>query len=141
MSRHLPRLDPAIAASSRARNEQPDARWLPALQRIGFADVTSYLTQRHLIEHASINAIAREVGLSFPTVKSALARHGLQVMPHAAKRHAAQHRAAEVAAELGVCSVVEYIEQRRAQGWTWRQLAAASGQPVGWLRRQAASQR
>lgn len=136
MSRHLPRLDPALTAAAIA-GERLDARWLPAISPIGFTDVASYLRQRHLAEHMTINAIAREVGLSNHTVRSALSRHHLQVAPHAAKRHAARSRAAEVAAELGVSSVIEFIEQRRAEGWTWQQLAAASGQPQTWLRRQA----
>jgi len=139
MSRHLPRLDPAVAAAIAASDDRLDVRWLPAIRKVGFADVASYLRQRHLVDHVSVNAIAREVGLSFPTVKSALSRHGLHAVPHAAKRHAAQHRAEEVAAGLGVDSVIEFIERRRAQGWTWQQLAAASGQPETWLRRQAAS--
>jgi hypothetical protein len=99
--------------------------------------VAGYLTQRHLFEHMSVNAIARDVGQSFHAVRSALSRHRVAAAPHAAKRHAAQTRAAEVAAALGVNSVTEFIEQRRAQGWTWRQLAAESGQPETWLRRQA----
>ena len=28
---------------------------------------------------------------------------------------------------------------RRAAGWTWRAIAAESGQPASWLRRQAAA--
>lgn len=140
MSRHLPRLDPAVAAAA-ISGDRSEARWLPALQAMGFDDVAGYLTQRHLVEHMSVNAIAREIGLSFPAVKSAFARHGLQTASHAASRHAAQRRADEVAAALGVGSVSEFIEQRRAQGWTWRQLAAESGQPQTWLRRHAASGR
>ena len=137
MSRHLPRLAPAAAAAATAGGARLDARWLPTLRVLGFDDVAGYLTQRHLVEHMSVNAIAQEVGLSFHAVKSALSRHSVEGAPHAAKRYAAQTRAAEVAAALGVDSVREFIEQRRAQGWTWRQLAAASGQPETWLRRQA----
>jgi hypothetical protein len=87
-----------------------DARWLPAVHAMGFDGVAGYLTQRHLVEHMSVNAIAREVGLSNHAVKAALARHDLDVVPHAAKRHAAQTRAAEVAANLGVNSLVDFIE-------------------------------
>jgi AraC-like DNA-binding protein len=105
---------------------------------MGFDDVASYLTQRHLVEHVSVNAIAGEVGLSFHTVKSALSRHGLAVTAHAAKRNAAERRASEVAADLGVDSIIEFIDRSRARGWTWRQIAAASGQPEAWLRRHAA---
>ncbi len=138
MSRHLPRLAPAVAAAAVARENRTDWRWLPALRALGFSDVASYLRQRHCVEHLSVNAIAREVGLSFHAVKAALARHDVQVAPHAAKRHAARNRAAAVAAELGVDSIVAFVEQGRALGWTWQQLASASGQPQTWLRRHAA---
>ncbi len=139
MQRHLPQLDPVAAATaSRRGDDWLDARWLPQLQAMGFADVASYLRQRHLADHLSVNAIAGEVGLSFHTVKSALSRHGLAVTAHAAKRHAAQRRAAEVAARLGVGSIAEFIDSSRASGSTWQQMAAASGQPEAWLRRHAA---
>jgi hypothetical protein len=139
MQRHLPQLDPAVAAGAvRHGDDRLDARWLPPLQVMGFADVASYLSQRHLVEHVSVNAIAAEVGLSFHTVKSALARHGLAVTAHAAKRYAAERRASEVAADLGVASITEFIDRSRAQGRTWQQMAAASGQPETWLRRHAA---
>ncbi len=141
MSRHLPRLDPVAAAAATAGIDRLDARWMPALRTIGFADVGSYLRHRHHVEHVSVNAIAREVGLSFHAVTSALSRHGLEVAPHATKRHSAEARVAQVAAALGVDSVVEFIEQGRAQGWTWQQLSSASGQPETWLRRHAASQK
>ena len=105
---------------------------------MGFADVASYLKRRHLVEHMSVNAIAGEVGLSFHAVKSALSRHGLAVTAHAAKRYSAERRAAEVAADLGVGSIIEFMDRCRAQGWTWQQMAAASGQPETWLRRHGA---
>jgi ROS/MUCR transcriptional regulator protein len=136
MSRHLPRLAPTAAAAAIAGDGRLDPRWLPALRTIGFEDVGSYLRQRHLVEHWSVNAIAREVGLSFPAVKSALFRHGINIELHATKRRVALQRSAALAATLGVPSITEFIESRRAQGWTWQQLAAASGQPVSWLRRQ-----
>jgi hypothetical protein len=141
LSRHLPRLDPVAAAAAIASGGRLDARWLPALRTLGFADVGSYLRRRHLVEHRSVNAIAREVGLSFHAVTSALARHGIEVAPHAATRHSAKTRVVQVAAALGVDSVAEFIEQRRAQGWTWQQLSSVSGQPQTWLRRHAGSQK
>ncbi len=141
MSRHLPQLDPVAAAAATGGVDRLDARWLPVLRTIGFQDVRSYLRHRHHAEHMSVNAIAREVGLSFHAVTSALSRHGLEVAPHAAKRHSAEARVAQVAAALGVDSVVEFIEQGRAQGWTWQQLSSASGQPQTWLRRHAAGQK
>jgi len=63
------------------------------------------------------------------------------VVAHAAKRHAADQRAAAVAASLGFASVGDYVSQRRAAGLTWRAIAAESGQPQTWLRRQAAKAR
>ena len=139
MQRHLPRLDPVVAAAAiRRGDDRLDARWQLPLQGLGYSDVASYLRQRHLVEHMSINAIAGEVGLSFHTVKTALSRHGLAVTAHAAKRHAAERRASEVAAGLGVGSIAEFIDRSRALGWTWQQMAAASGQPETWLRRQSA---
>ena len=141
MSRHLARLDPLLAAAVTARRADPgDRRWLPVIRGLGFADVACYLRQRHYVEHMSVNAIAREVGLSFQTVKSAFSRHGLNATAHAAKRHAAQRRSADVAARLGVDSIQEYVERCRAAGWTWRQIAAASGQSQTWLRRRAADE-
>jgi hypothetical protein len=140
LSRHLPRLDPlAYAAVGECTALRADARWADVIARLGFADVASYLRQRHLVQHYSVNAIAGETGLSFPTVKSALRRHGIEVSAHAARRYAAERRQQQVAAELGVESIADYIDRRRAQGLTWRQMAVESGQPQAWLRRQAAS--
>jgi hypothetical protein len=70
-------------------------------------------------------------------VESALRRHGLEIVAHAAKRHAARQRAADVAAGLGYATMAGYIRRRRADGWTWKAIAAESGQPQTWLRRQA----
>jgi len=139
LQRHLRQLDPVVAATAcRRGDDRLDARWLVLLTTMGFCDVAGYLRQRHLVEHMSVNAIAAEVGLSFHTVKSALARHGLAVTAHAAKRYAAERRASDVAADLGVDSITDFIDRSRAKGWTWQQMAAASGQPETWLRRHAA---
>jgi AraC-like DNA-binding protein len=139
ISRHLQRLDPALAAAATARAQSGlDRRWLPSIWALGFADVAGYLRQRHYTEHMSINAIAQEAGLSYQAVTSAFARHGLDVRAHEGKRHAAQRRQAEVAASLGVESLLEFVKQCQARGWTWRQIAAASGQPQSWLRRNTA---
>jgi hypothetical protein len=67
-----------------------------------------------------------------------LRRHGLVRIPQAAKRHAARKRAADVAAALGYATIAGYIHQRRAEGRTWKAIAAESGQPQTWLRRQVA---
>src|SRR5215470_10146532 len=110
LSRHLPDIDPAAAAA--ARQQRPgrwDARWLPALSRLGFPDVPSYLHQRHIVQHRTVNAIAAETGLAHHAVESALRRHGLTRTPHASKRHAAGQRAAQVAADLGFGSIAGYV--------------------------------
>jgi len=120
------------------RPARPDAHWRSALRGLGFPDVASYLQERHVRQHRTVNAMAAEIGVTHHAIESALRRHGLDRIVHAATRHAADERAAQVAAGLGVNSLGEYLRQRRAAGRTWRALAAESGQPESWLRRQAA---
>jgi len=84
--RHLHSLDAdAAKLASTSRQKARDARWLAG--SLSFGDVASYLRQRHLIEHASVNAIAREVGVSFHAARSALQRHEITMPHHAATRH------------------------------------------------------
>ncbi len=138
LSRHLGQLDPALARVARQRGPgRPDVVWPAAVRRLGFDDVASYLRERHHVGHQTVNAIATETGFSTHRVESALRGHGLEIVAHAAKRHAAQQRAAEVAAALGYATMAGYIRRRRADGWTWKAIAAESGQPQTWLRRQA----
>ena len=142
LSRHLPTLDPAAAAAARQRRpERLDARWRPVIARVGFPDVASYLHQRHIIEHRTVNAIAAEAGLTNHAVDNSLRRHGLARIAHAAKRHEASQRAAQVAGRLGFASMASYIADRRACGWTWHAMAEECAQPPSWLRRQARSGR
>jgi len=135
LHRHLPRLDPVAAELARRRRKQPDRTWLPALRRFGHPDVHAYLRDRHVVRHMTVQAIAAEAGLSQHSVLSALSRHGLTRTAHAAKRHAAALRAAEVASMLGFPTIEDYITSRRARGWTWNAISAESGQPQTWLRR------
>jgi len=138
LSRHLGCVDPAVAAAVRRRLPNPtDARWHPALTRLGYPDVPSYLRERHIGQHWTVNAIAAEVGLTHHCVEAALRRHGLTRIAHAAKRHQAYQRAAQVAAHLGFDSMTDYVASRRGAGWTWRAMAAECAQPPSWLRRQA----
>ena len=138
LSRHLGCVDPAAAEAARLRRPQRlDARWQLVLTRLGFADVASYLYERHTVQHWTVNAIAAEVGLTHHAVENSLRRHGLTRMAHAAKRHEAGQRAAQVAARLGFASMAGYIADRRAAGWTWRAMAEECAQPPSWLRRQA----
>jgi len=136
LSRHLGCVDPAAAEAARlTRPHRLDARWQPALTRLGFADLASYLNERHIVQHWTVNAIVAETGLAHRAVASGLRRHGLPQTAHATKRHAARERAAHVAADFGFSSIADYISVRRAEGWTWRAMAAESGQPQSWLRR------
>jgi hypothetical protein len=140
LSRHLGRIDPAAAAAARQRSgDRPDVRWRPVLLRLGYLDVAVYLRERHLEQHRTVNAIAVETGMSHHAVTAALRRHGLTSVAHAAKRHEAQERAANVAVSLGCADVASYIGDRRSAGWTWQAIAAESGQPESWLRRRAAA--
>jgi AraC-like DNA-binding protein len=139
LSRHLADVTPAAAAAVPGqRPARPDARWRPVLHRLGFPDVPSYLRERHVRQHRTVNAMAAEIGVSHHAIESALRRHGLDRVAHAGTRHAAGERAAQVAARLGYGSIGRYLRERRAAGWTWRAMAAESGQPESWLRRQAA---
>jgi lambda repressor-like predicted transcriptional regulator len=138
LSRHLAAVDPVAAATVAQRQPaREDARWQPTLTRLGFPDVSSYLRERHLVQHRTVNVIAAEAGLSHHAVESALRRHGLGQTAHVAKRHTASQRAEQVAARLGHRSIADYVSQRRAAGWTWRAMSAESGQPGSWLRRHA----
>jgi AraC-like DNA-binding protein len=136
LSRHLRRLDPAAAAAAAAAAAcRRDAPWRPVLRRLGFPDVATYLRDRHVTAHWTVNAIAAEAGLSYYAVESAMRRHGLSRVAHAAKRHAARQRADRAAAGLGFDSITAYVTARRAAGWTWSAIAEESGQPQTWLRR------
>lgn len=138
LHRHLAAVDPAAAVmvqQNRARRDS--AQWLQAVAALGFADVPSYLRDRHVAGHQTVSAIGGDIGMSNHAVAAALARHGLARTAHAEKRYAARERAAQVAAALGVTSVPRYVAERRAAGWTWQAIAAECGQPPTWLRRQA----
>ena len=138
LHRHLAELDPAVAAAVRQQPADRDGpRWLQAVTTLGFADVPSYLRDRHLVRHQTVSAIGAEIGMSNHAVAAALTRHGLARTAHAGKRKAARERAAQVAAVLGVDSVPRYVAERRAAGWTWQAIAAECDQDPSWLRRQA----
>jgi len=138
LSRHLGRLDPVAAGLARQqRARRADEAWIPALAEFGYREVATYLRDRHLTGHQTVNMIAAEIGLSHHAVDAALRRHGLARMPHAAKRYEASRRAAEVAALFGYPTIASYVSDRRTRGWTWNAIAAESGQPQTWLRRHA----
>lgn len=139
MCRNLATVDPDTAefVKSRAAGRHWDARWQPMLAKLGFADVSSYLTDRHLVRHHTVWAIAEETGLSRSAVESALARHGLAMIPYSAKRTRRDERAAAVAARFGFPDIGAYLDDRRIAGMSWRGIAAESGQPESWIRRRA----
>ena len=138
LQRHLADVDPAAAAEIRASSARDSDRWLRAVNRLGFCDVSGYLRDRHLVRHQTLSAIGAELGISNHAVAAALDRHGLARTAHAGRRHLARERAAQVAAALGVDSVPRYVAERRTSGWTWSAIAAECGQPASWLRRLAA---
>jgi ROS/MUCR transcriptional regulator protein len=139
LHRHLAEVDPAAAAAVRQGSADRDSpRWLQAVTALGFADVSSYLRDRHLVRHQTVSAIGGEIGMSNHAVAAALTRHGLARTTHAGKRKAARDRVAQVTTILGVDSVPRYVAERRAAGWTWQAIAVECGQPSSWLRRQAA---
>jgi ROS/MUCR transcriptional regulator protein len=139
LSRHLRRIDPEAAATVTGAGHpgRAEARWLPVLRSLGFCDLAGYLRCRHAEQHWTVNAMSAELGVSRHALEAAMARHGLTRVAHAAKRHAAEQRAADVAVRLGYASIAEYVARRRSDGLTWRALAAESGQPQTWLRRHA----
>ena len=140
LSRHLAGLDPAAAAAVAAARVSAaggaEARWRPAITAAGFLSVGDYLRERHASQHWSVNQIAAEAGVSYHAVVSALERHGIARIAHAASRQAASERARQVAGALGCESLAEYVRERRAAGWTWPAMAAEAAQPQSWLRRQ-----
>ena len=139
LHRHLAEVDPAVAAAVREVLVGRDGpRWLQAVTALGFADVSSYLRDRHLVRHMTVNAIGAEIGMSNHAVAVALTRHGVARNAHAEKRNAAEQRVAQVKGSLGVGSVARYVAERRAAGWTWQAIAVECGQPASWVRRQAA---
>jgi hypothetical protein len=140
MSRHLERVDDAAAIAARqAATDRHDVALLQALAPFGYRDVAAYLREHHLERHQSVNAIAAAIGVSHHAVSAALRRHGLDRVAHAAKRHEASRRAAATAARLGYAAIADYVGTRRADGWTWKEIANESGQPQTWLRRHAAA--
>jgi hypothetical protein len=139
LHRHLAEVDPAVAAAARPGPAGRDGpRWQQAVTALGFTDVPSYLRDRHLVRHRTVSAIGGEIGMSNHAVAAALTQHSLARTAHAGKREAARERVTQVAAILGVDSVPRYVTERRAAGWSWPAIAAECGQPVSWLRRQAA---
>jgi hypothetical protein len=138
LSRHLARIDPdAAKEATRARPAGRDLAWSPVTRQLGFEDLAAYLRERHLVQHRSVNEMAAELGTSFHTVAAAMRRHGIEPIRHAAARHAADDRAAEVAQRLRYTAVTDYIAERRAEGWTWRAISEECDQPESWLRRHA----
>ncbi|HEY0449225.1 hypothetical protein [Actinophytocola sp.] len=137
LCRHLETVAPAVADEVTRSGRGWDARWLPIVRRLGFADVAAYLTDRHVLRHRTVSAIAAEVGLPRPAVDSALTRHGVRRTPHATSRARRDDRASAVAARFGHPTLDAYLADRRAAGLSWRAIAAECGQPQTWVRRRA----
>ena len=138
LCRHLATVDPDAAGAVTARDTSPeDARWLAALPALGFDDIATYLTDRHLTRRHTTNAIAREVGVTSGAVATAMRRHGVTRTEHAATRGRITDRADAVAARFGFPDLDAYLADRRSAGVSWRAIAAECDQPATWLRRRA----
>ena len=136
VSRHLPAVAPQLAEAQHAGGPaRSGLRLRPVAHRWGFTDAAAYLRAAHVEQHRSVAAIAAEAGVSRWTVLAAMRQHGIEPVPHAAKRHRAAHRSSVVAASLGYDSLAAYIADRRAAGSTWKSIAAESGVAETTLRR------
>lgn len=138
LSRFLPAVAPRLRPE-RVRAHPGDLRLRPVAARHGFADTAAYLRARHVDQHRSVAAIAAEAGVSRWTIAAVLGHHGISPVPHATKRHRADGRGRAVAAAFGFDSLADYLADRRANGHTWKRIAAESGLPETTVRRHARS--
>jgi lambda repressor-like predicted transcriptional regulator len=142
LCRHLATVAPGTAVeiaatSAERRHEQWDARWLPVVESLGFADVACYLTDRQATRNHTLTAIAAETGFSRTAVESALRRHQVTRNPHATTRAKREGRTQLIIARFGFTCLDAYFADRRAGGMSWRAIAAECGQPQTWVRRRA----
>jgi lambda repressor-like predicted transcriptional regulator len=142
LSRHLPAVDPEAAAAvadeiSGGRRARFDLPWLPVLDALGFADVATYLQDRHLRRSWTVAAISAEAGLSRQAVESAMRRHGIDRQLHATARSRIDRRARAVAVRFGFDDLAGYLAARRAAGLSWHRIAQECGEPETWVRRRA----
>ncbi|MDT7613308.1 MAG: hypothetical protein QOF00_755 [Pseudonocardiales bacterium] len=138
LCRHLAVVDPDAARfAAAAAPLRPDAPWLPAVRALGFPDVAGYLADRHLDRRHTVATIAAEIGMTHGAVETALARHGLDKVPHAASRARCHDRATAVADRFGFADLDGYLADRRAGGLSWRAIADECGRPPSWVRRRA----
>ncbi|SFS99198.1 MucR family transcriptional regulator [Saccharopolyspora flava] len=139
LCRHLSSVDAETAREIEgiAAGRRFDAPWLARIGEWGFSSVADYLHDRHVLQRRSIRAIAHEVGFGRGAVETALARHGIAKTAHATNRERCAERAARVAAEFGFATITDYLDDRRAAGMAWREIAAECGQPPSWVRRRA----
>jgi hypothetical protein len=134
VSRHLDKVAPNAPALP-SRSHPADVRLTSVAHAAGFPTVDAYLRVRHLAQQRTVAAIALEAGLSRVSVRDALLRHGIAPVPHATKRHSATRRDRAAAQRLGFTGLAEYIEVRRAAGFSWSSMAAETGIPETSLRR------
>lgn len=142
LCRHLRAVAPdaaeeLTATSTERRTEQWDARWLPVVTALGFADVAAYLTDRHVARNHTLRAIATETGFSRAAVESALRRHDVSRNPHATTRARRAERTQAIITRFGFTCLDAYFADRRAAGMSWRAIAVECGQPQTWVRRRA----
>lgn len=136
LCRHLATVDADAAEhAAGSGHRRHDAPWLPVVQPLGFSDVGAYLVDRHVSRRFTVASIAAEIGMTHSAVQTALARHGVARVPHAAARARCTDRARAVAERFGHEDLHAYLADRRAAGLSWRAIADECGEPATWLRR------
>jgi hypothetical protein len=142
LTRHLAVVDPEAAAAVEdevrgRRRARWDQSWLPVVEALGFADVATYLEDRHLRQRVTVAAIGVEVGMSRPAVESAMRRHRIDRHLHVTSRSRAERRAQAIAFRFGFAGITDYLSARRAEGLSWQRIARECGEAETWVRRRA----
>jgi lambda repressor-like predicted transcriptional regulator len=140
-SRHLPALAPEVDGPGAGRPATVDAAWQSIVAALGFDTLGAYLACRHVEQHRTVTAIAREAGRSRAAVVAAMARHGVAVTAHSRSRRTGEEREERAARLLGADSLGAHVDARRSAGASWALLAAECGLPASTLRRRNARPR
>jgi hypothetical protein len=78
LQRHLAVVAPRVAERQASlRCDGADRRWAEVLDRLGYPDLATYLTQRHVHDRLTVHALAVETRRSRDAVVAALVRHGI----------------------------------------------------------------
>jgi hypothetical protein len=92
LSRHLDKVVDDESWRDQLSRPRDDPRWAAFLTAAGFADVETYLRERHLHQHRSLAAIALECGLGRTAVQSAFEQYSVPFQRYASSRYAGSRR-------------------------------------------------